>query len=275
MITHPNVQVPPRGPIYSINEGNSVNWDAATKKWVGEEGGGRARSPSGRVPSRVQPPEGQTAAFGALSDLHLGRPWLAGRLQVCRGMQGRHVQQWQAVQPALRGVHGSGRAPHLALRRNIHVPCRQEEPPGARWGGATNHASTVQPRRSAPSVLWLDVPWLCCRCAPSPAQRHWCGPRAVQGKLRVLYECFPMAMLVEQAGGKATTGTARSLEMTPDSIHGRRVPQPVAQHLALGRGMLHAADACAAPLAYRAPIYLGSKDEVELIEKYKQEAAAQ
>jgi hypothetical protein len=32
VITHPNVQVPPKGNIYSINEGNAVNWDAATKK---------------------------------------------------------------------------------------------------------------------------------------------------------------------------------------------------------------------------------------------------
>lgn len=63
-----------------------------------------------------------------------------------------------------------------------------------------------------------------------------------KGKLRVLYECFPMAMLVEQAGGKATTGTKRSLETMPDSIHDR------------------------------APIYLGSKEEVELIEQFKKEA---
>jgi fructose-1,6-bisphosphatase I len=32
VITHPQVQIPPRHPIYSINEGNSVNWDPATKK---------------------------------------------------------------------------------------------------------------------------------------------------------------------------------------------------------------------------------------------------
>ena len=37
----------------------------------------------------------------------------------------------------------------------------------------------------------------------------------------MLYECFPMAMLVEQAGGKAITGTQRSLETMPDSIHDR------------------------------------------------------
>ena len=32
VITHPNVQVPKKGNIYSINEGNSVNWDVATKR---------------------------------------------------------------------------------------------------------------------------------------------------------------------------------------------------------------------------------------------------
>ena len=41
------------------------------------------------------------------------------------------------------------------------------------------------------------------------------------GKLRVLYECFPMAKLVEAAGGKASTGTRRILELVPTSIHGR------------------------------------------------------
>ena len=32
MITHPKVKVPPRGTIYSINEGNAANWDPATTK---------------------------------------------------------------------------------------------------------------------------------------------------------------------------------------------------------------------------------------------------
>jgi hypothetical protein len=45
----------------------------------------------------------------------------------------------------------------------------------------------------------------------------------MQGKLRVLYECFPMAMLMEEAGGKATTGTQRVLEIMPKDIHGRSV----------------------------------------------------
>jgi fructose-1,6-bisphosphatase I len=42
------------------------------------------------------------------------------------------------------------------------------------------------------------------------------------GKLRILYECFPMAMLLEQAGGKAVNDKGeRILEMIPKAIHDR------------------------------------------------------
>ena len=43
------------------------------------------------------------------------------------------------------------------------------------------------------------------------------------GKLRLLYECNPIAFLAEQAGGKATTGKKRILEITPAELH-QRVP---------------------------------------------------
>ncbi len=43
------------------------------------------------------------------------------------------------------------------------------------------------------------------------------------GRLRLLYECSPIAFLVEQAGGGATTGKQRILEVTPENIH-QRVP---------------------------------------------------
>jgi fructose-1,6-bisphosphatase I len=43
------------------------------------------------------------------------------------------------------------------------------------------------------------------------------------GKLRIMYECNPLAFLVEQAGGRATTGTERILEIQPTSLH-QRVP---------------------------------------------------
>ena len=41
------------------------------------------------------------------------------------------------------------------------------------------------------------------------------------GKLRLLYECFPMAFLVEAAGGMASTGTQRILDVQPTEIHQR------------------------------------------------------
>ncbi|MDX9853199.1 MAG: class 1 fructose-bisphosphatase [Tenuifilaceae bacterium] len=46
---------------------------------------------------------------------------------------------------------------------------------------------------------------------------------APNGKLRLIYECNPIAFLAEQAGGKATSGTERILEIKPHSLH-QRVP---------------------------------------------------
>eukprot|EP00163_Fabomonas_tropica_P009813 TRINITY_DN1970_c0_g1_i1.p1 TRINITY_DN1970_c0_g1~~TRINITY_DN1970_c0_g1_i1.p1 ORF type:complete len:348 (-),score=101.79 TRINITY_DN1970_c0_g1_i1:62-1066(-) len=67
-----------------------------------------------------------------------------------------------------------------------------------------------------------------------------------KGKLRLLYECFPMAFLTEQAGGQATSGTDRVLDLAPSSdIHGRL------------------------------PIFLGSKRDVEEIIKRKKAAESQ
>lgn len=43
------------------------------------------------------------------------------------------------------------------------------------------------------------------------------------GKLRLMYEANPMAMLVEQAGGLATKGSARILDIVPSQVH-QRVP---------------------------------------------------
>ena len=61
------------------------------------------------------------------------------------------------------------------------------------------------------------------------------------GRLRLMYEANPMAMLIEQAGGAASTGRARILEMKPEELH------------------------------QRVPIVLGSRQEVERIERYHAE----
>jgi fructose-1,6-bisphosphatase I len=41
------------------------------------------------------------------------------------------------------------------------------------------------------------------------------------GKLRLLYECAPMSMIMEQAGGAGSTGSGRILDVQPTEIHHR------------------------------------------------------
>lgn len=47
--------------------------------------------------------------------------------------------------------------------------------------------------------------------------------KAPNGKLRLLYECNPMAFIAEQAGGKASNGFERIMEIQPTELH-QRVP---------------------------------------------------
>jgi fructose-1,6-bisphosphatase I len=58
--------------------------------------------------------------------------------------------------------------------------------------------------------------------------------RSPRGKLRLLYEANPMALIVEQAGGAACDGTQRILDVQPTDLH------------------------------QRTPLYIGSKSDVEL-----------
>jgi len=44
---------------------------------------------------------------------------------------------------------------------------------------------------------------------------------APRGKLRILYECNPMSFIIEQAGGRATDGFRRILDMEPKELHQR------------------------------------------------------
>ena len=62
--------------------------------------------------------------------------------------------------------------------------------------------------------------------------------KSPQGKLRLLYEANPLAYLVEQAGGAATNGTTRILDLQPEKLH------------------------------QRVPVILGSKNEVERVTRY-------
>ncbi len=61
------------------------------------------------------------------------------------------------------------------------------------------------------------------------------------GRLRLLHEANPIALIIEQAGGGASTGRERILDMMPDGFH------------------------------QRVPVIFGGREEVELIEKYHHE----
>lgn len=61
------------------------------------------------------------------------------------------------------------------------------------------------------------------------------------GRLRLMYEANPIAMLVEQAGGLASTGRGAILDLQPEGLH------------------------------QRVPVILGSKQEVQRIERYHAE----
>jgi fructose-1,6-bisphosphatase len=64
---------------------------------------------------------------------------------------------------------------------------------------------------------------------------------AKPGRLRLMYEANPIAWVIEQAGGVATTGRERLLDVVPSSLH------------------------------QRVPVILGSRAEVERIERYHAE----
>lgn len=63
------------------------------------------------------------------------------------------------------------------------------------------------------------------------------------GRLRLLYEANPVAFIVEQAGGAASTGRGRIMEVQPESLH------------------------------QRVPLIFGSRNEIERIERYHAEFA--
>jgi len=143
ILTHPNIKIPARGKIYSVNEGNSVYWDEPCKAYFS----------SVKFRGEGKPPYSARYIGSMVADVH----------------------------------------------RTIL------------YGGIFAY----------------------------PADS-----KSKSGKLRVLYECFPMAFIVEQAGGSAVTGKGRMLDLVPDKIHAR------------------------------SPIFLGSKDDVHDLETiYKKHAS--
>ncbi|MBA0738104.1 hypothetical protein Gogos_011514 [Gossypium gossypioides] len=134
ILTHPDIRIPKKGKIYSVNEGNAKNWDGPTAKYVEN-----CKFPKDGSPSK-----------------------------------------------SLRYIGSMVGDVHRTLL----------------YGGTFMY----------------------------PADK-----KSPSGKLRVLYEVFPMSFLMENAGGQAFTGKQRALDLVPTKIHDR------------------------------SPIFLGSYDDIEEI----------
>ncbi len=134
ILTHPDIKIPKKGKIYSVNEGNAKNWDAPTSKYVEKC----------KFPQDGSSPKSLRYIGSMVADVH--RTLLYGGIFL--------------------------------------YPADKKSP---------------------------------------------------NGKLRVLYEVFPMSFLMEQAGGQSFTGKQRALDLVPKKIHDR------------------------------SPIFLGSYDDVEEI----------
>eukprot|EP00262_Sarcandra_glabra_P015583 TRINITY_DN4834_c0_g1_i1.p1 TRINITY_DN4834_c0_g1~~TRINITY_DN4834_c0_g1_i1.p1 ORF type:complete len:342 (+),score=56.51 TRINITY_DN4834_c0_g1_i1:302-1327(+) len=134
ILTHPDIKIPKKGKIYSVNEGNAKNWDEPTTKYVDKC----------KFPKDGSSPKSLRYIGSMVADVH--RTLLYGGIFLYPG-----------------------------------------------------------------------------------------DKKSPNGKLRVLYEVFPMSFLMEQAGGQAFTGKQRALDLIPTKIH------------------------------ERSPIFLGSYDDVEEI----------
>ncbi|KAH9911067.1 fructose-1,6-bisphosphatase [Fomitopsis serialis] len=106
------------------------------------------------------------------------------------------------------------------------------------------HSIKFPPRASRHTARGISAPWWptstgrCC----TVVFRLPDDKKSKSGKLRILYEAFPMAFLTEQAGGLATTGTKRILDVVPTGIH------------------------------QRCSVFLGSKEDVQDLIKFYQQA---
>lgn len=141
LLSHPNIRIPARGSIYSMNEGNAGRWEPAMRRYV---------------------------EYLKEEDIATGRPYSA-----------RYV--------------GS-------LVADVHR-----------------------------TLLYGGI-----YCYPADTKH-------TMGKLRLTYECNPLAYIVENAGGAASDGHRRIMEIEPEALH------------------------------QRTPLFIGSREEVRLAERFLNE----
>ena len=141
----------------------------------------------------------------------------------------------------------------VLTQRNIQIPADTREyainasnarhwhPPVTRYVNEMQ-AGTTGPREADFNMRWIasmvaDVHRILCRGGIFMYPADIRDP-SKPGKVRLMYEANPMAFIVEQAGGAATDGHGRIMDIQPEKLH------------------------------QRVPVFLGSKNEVERVTAY-------
>ena len=141
----------------------------------------------------------------------------------------------------------------VLTQSNIQIPADTREyainasnarhwhPPVTRYVNEMQ-AGTTGPREADFNMRWIasmvaDVHRILCRGGIFMYPADVRDP-SKPGKLRLMYEANPMAFIVEQAGGAATDGHRRIMDIQPEKLH------------------------------QRVPVFLGSKNEVERVTAY-------
>ena len=208
----------------------------------------------GTIFSVLQCPDGVTEP----TDEHFLQP---GRAQVCAGYT-IYGPSTMLVLTIGRGSHGftldREQGSFMLTQRDLRVPAETQEfainvSNQRHWHSPMQrYVADLLAGKSGPRGKDFNMRWIASMVADVhrilsrggifiyPADRK---DPSKPGRLRLLYEASPMAFIIEQAGGAASTGHDRLLDVVPIQLH------------------------------QRVPVFLGSRNEVETATRYHREAA--
>ena len=129
-------------------------------------------------------------------------PWIGAREPIGSRDQICGCRRWHPTNtPSMLRTTGTGKSPSGPLSMNASPASR----------GRPGETSTC-----AGMAHWSPKPTGSCRAAASTSIPATTGRRYREGRLRLLYEAYPLAFLVECAGGAASNGRRRILDIEAD-----------------------------------------------------------
>ena len=182
-MTHPDIKIPEVGPIVSFNEGNYYGFDQPVRDYLEET------KKKGVFVASENPTNGESRGI-----------W--GEVAVAKEMKekrDKHADQELSKPDEEFGV------PRVSppAKEKLEVKEKFMKPRNRNVGALVADAHNVLINGGIYGY-------------PATTSN-------ANGKLRLIYECNPMAMILEAAGGYASTGRGRILEVEPTEVH-QRIP---------------------------------------------------